>query len=345
MKRIVFSLMMVLAAGVCFGQQTVIVPPCVNRGSGISANDIATLTDLIINAIQRQGRFDVPDREALSIMTTELKFQMSDWSDDTKSIQIGKALNANYIARSILASLGDGVNLLTVRIVDINTTKILGRAAELEFTTLRDARGKMDTFLKEVTSNITTDYDRARAQQARQRSELEQSRQAEQAQQAEQRAKLDADWTNKRWFLGFSAGAQFGRYEYYNSNVSGMSSFLGGGGTLVFKSELDIAKYFAMDFDVGLAIISPDFGPVGPCVKILAHIPIRFDFGLDLGVLGGIYGGMPHFFGLAEGLSVGCRIGKGELFAELVFLQTLINSPMTGIGGAIGYKVGLGHRK
>jgi hypothetical protein len=33
----------------------------------------------------------------------------------------------------------------------------LGRAAELEFTTVRDLRGKLDAFLKDVTANITTD--------------------------------------------------------------------------------------------------------------------------------------------------------------------------------------------
>jgi hypothetical protein len=44
---------------------------------------------------------------------------------------------------------------LQIRIVDVNTARILGRANELEFTTLRDLRGKLDAFLKEVTADIT----------------------------------------------------------------------------------------------------------------------------------------------------------------------------------------------
>jgi hypothetical protein len=79
-------------------QQTLVVPPCMNRGSKLTTDELAMITDLVINAIQRQDRFAVPDREALALMTSEHKFQMSDWSDDTKSLQISKAINANYLA-------------------------------------------------------------------------------------------------------------------------------------------------------------------------------------------------------------------------------------------------------
>jgi hypothetical protein len=354
MKKAFIGIVFILVAGFCFGQQTVIVPPCVNRGSGFSANDIATLNDLILNAVQRQERFDVPDREALATMTEENKFQMSDWSDETKTVQMGKALNANYIVRSILAPLGDGVNLLTVRIVDINTTRILGRAAELEFTTVRDARSKMDAFLKSVTSNITTDYDKERAQEARQQSEWEQSRRAAEAETKARRTELDADWTNKRWYIGFSVGGgHFATYEGEFSVGGGPYKWQEqkvAGGVVLFKAELDIAKYFAFDFDIGLAIGELSMAPVEPYLKILAHIPIRFNFGLDIGALGGIYGGEPDYFGVAEGASVGYKIGKGEIFAELVFLQPLLEHSIgtrtqNGIVGTIGYKVGLGSRK
>jgi hypothetical protein len=151
---IMFAGIFVLAAGLCFGQQTLVVPPCYSRGAGFSADELTTVTDLITNALQRQGRFDVPDREALALMTAEQKFQTSDWSDDIKSIQMGKAINANYLARSIIAPLDGTVKLLQIRILDVNTAQILGRAQELEFSTLRDLRGKLDAFLQEVTATI-----------------------------------------------------------------------------------------------------------------------------------------------------------------------------------------------
>jgi hypothetical protein len=156
MRKNIFSIVFVLLAGLCFSQQTLVVPPIYNRGTRFNADELADITDFITNALQRQNRFDVPDREALALMTEEQRFQMIDWSDETKSIQMGKAINANYLARSILSRLDGAVNLLQIRIIDVNTTGIVGRAQELEFTTPRDLRVKLDGFLHGVTSTITT---------------------------------------------------------------------------------------------------------------------------------------------------------------------------------------------
>jgi hypothetical protein len=157
MRKIAFTVLFGLLTGLCFSQQTLVVPPVYDRGAGLNAGDLATMTDLIINAIQRQDRFDVPDREALALMTEEHRFQISDWSDDVKSIQMGKVMNANYLARCIIAPLDGTVNLLQIRILDVNTARIVGRAQELEFSTLRDLRGKLDGFLHGITGGITTE--------------------------------------------------------------------------------------------------------------------------------------------------------------------------------------------
>jgi hypothetical protein len=156
MRKNIFSIVFVLLAGLCFSQQTLVVPPIYNRGTRFSSDELADITDFITNALQRQNRFDVPDREALALMTAEQQFQMIDWSDDAKSIQMGKAINANYLARSILSRLDGAVNLLQIRIIDVNTTGIVGRAQELEFSTPRDLRGKLDSFLQDVTAGIRT---------------------------------------------------------------------------------------------------------------------------------------------------------------------------------------------
>jgi TolB-like protein len=156
MKKAIVFLTIFFIGAMCYAQQTLVVPPATDRNSGFNSVDFANLTDFIINAIQRTGRFDVPDREALILMTEEHKFQLSDWADDRKSVQIGKALNANYIARAVVTKIDD-VYLLTVRIIDVNTAKILGKANEIEFDNLRQARTKMDSFVKDVTANITVE--------------------------------------------------------------------------------------------------------------------------------------------------------------------------------------------
>jgi hypothetical protein len=153
MKRFVFCLVLGLLASLCFAQKAIlIVPPFENRRSNLDAASLENMQDYLINAFINDGRFQVPDRNALWLMTQEHEFQLSDWSDDSKSARMGKVLNADYIVRVI--AMYDGVaNLLTARILDVNTAGGLS-AGEMEFTNQRDARIKMDDFVAGILGRI-----------------------------------------------------------------------------------------------------------------------------------------------------------------------------------------------
>jgi hypothetical protein len=153
MKKLVLGMMFGLVAAVCFAQKAIlIVPPFENRRSNLDAESLENMQDYLINAFINDGRFQVPDRNALSLMTQEHEFQLSDWSDDSKSAQMGKVLNADYIVRVIV--LYDGVaNILSARILDVNTAGGLS-AGEMEFTNQRDARIKMNDFVADIVKPI-----------------------------------------------------------------------------------------------------------------------------------------------------------------------------------------------
>ncbi|MDR2537577.1 MAG: DUF1566 domain-containing protein [Treponema sp.] len=153
MKKPVFCLVFGFLAAACFSQKAIlIVPPFENRGSNLDAASLENMQDYLINAFINDGRFQVPDRNALSLMTKEHEFQLSDWSDDNKSASMGKMLNADYIVRVIV--MYDGVaNILTARILDVNTAGGLS-AGEMEFTNQRDARFKMDDFVVDILKRI-----------------------------------------------------------------------------------------------------------------------------------------------------------------------------------------------
>jgi hypothetical protein len=153
MKRPVFCLVLGLAAAACFAQKAIlIVPPFENRRSNLDAASLENMQDYLINAFINDGRFQVPDRNALSLMTKEHEFQLSDWSDDSKSAQMGKVLNADYIVR-VIAMYDGTVNILTARILDVNTASGLS-AGEMEFTNQRDARIKMEDFVVDILKRI-----------------------------------------------------------------------------------------------------------------------------------------------------------------------------------------------
>jgi formylglycine-generating enzyme required for sulfatase activity len=139
--------------GPAHGQQAkLVVTPFENRGARLDTAALNNLQDYLINAFINTGRFQVPDRNALALLAQEQKFQLSDWADDSKSAQMGKVLNADYIVRVIVMHDGE-YNLLTARILDVNTANGLS-AAEMEFITQREARGKMEDFVSGILTRI-----------------------------------------------------------------------------------------------------------------------------------------------------------------------------------------------
>ena len=155
MKKLIIIAALALCAITAFGQQAqpkLVVPPFENRGTRQDVGVLNNLQDYMINAFINTGRFQVPDRNALALLAEENKFQVSDWADEKKSAEMGKVLNADYIVRVIVMHDGE-VNLLMARILDVNTASGLS-AAEMEFMTQREARGKMDDFVSGILQRI-----------------------------------------------------------------------------------------------------------------------------------------------------------------------------------------------
>ncbi|MDR1219847.1 MAG: hypothetical protein LBK73_09600, partial [Treponema sp.] len=76
MKKLVFCLVLGFLATICFAQKAIlIVPPFENRRSNLDAASLENMQDYLINAFINDGRFQVPDRNALSLMTQEHEFQ------------------------------------------------------------------------------------------------------------------------------------------------------------------------------------------------------------------------------------------------------------------------------
>jgi TolB-like protein len=157
------------------------------------------------------------------------------------------------------------------------------------------------------------------------------------------------DWRNKQAYIGGYAG--YGDwYNGYDFTDIGVYR----GGVIGFKAEVSAAQFFSIDFDVGLEIGNTGLGFVTPCADILAHIPFRFEFGLDIGILGGIYGGDPYYFGVCGGASLGYKVGNGILFLDGIYMKDVIaqsnfyrDDYEETTGGFIlrlGYKAGVGKR-
>jgi len=157
------------------------------------------------------------------------------------------------------------------------------------------------------------------------------------------RSNID-DWRNKQAYIGGwgGYGEWYGGYDFPDIGIYR-------GGVIGFKTELSMAQYFSIDFDLGVEIGNTGLGFVTPCADIFAHVPFRFDFGLDIGVLGGIFAGDPYYFGVGGGASLGYKVGNGILFFEAVYLRSFLRASDpdfddTGYILRLGYKVGVGKK-
>jgi formylglycine-generating enzyme required for sulfatase activity len=136
-----------------YGQQEkLVVPPFENRGTNLDEAALNNLQDFLINSFINTGRFQVPARNALRLLSDEYRFQLSDWADEAKSAEMGKVLNADYIVQAIVMHEGEA-KLLMARVLDVKNARGLS-AETMEFITQREALGKMDGFVSGILARM-----------------------------------------------------------------------------------------------------------------------------------------------------------------------------------------------
>jgi TolB-like protein len=153
MKRIVAVTVMVLAAGLCFGQQPrVAVAPFTATG-GNAGSDAETIAEIFGLELQAKNVVRVYTRGNIMSVMSENRFQMSDLSSDEKTASLGKAANADWVVRGQVQKLG-AVIVVTASLLDVNTLEIMG-GAPMYLNAIEEAATKMNTFITTITQRIT----------------------------------------------------------------------------------------------------------------------------------------------------------------------------------------------
>lgn len=114
--------MLVVAAAVFAQTNTVAVVPFDYKG--VSGDDAETLTELFTSEYAAATNVTVVDRVNFDKIKEQMKFELTDWSNNEKIVQIGKALNANLVLCGQVRTLGNKVTL-NVRVINVNTTAIV----------------------------------------------------------------------------------------------------------------------------------------------------------------------------------------------------------------------------
>jgi TolB-like protein len=153
-KKIIAVTVMVLAAGLCFGQQVVVAVFPFEARSGTSADDANTVTEVFNIKLQATGALRTVGRNVIdNVIKQEHIYQMSDISNDEKTAQLKKGLNADWVVYGVVTRLGRTF-VITATLIDLNTNETMG-GAPMQMDSIEEAFEKMDGPITEMIQRLT----------------------------------------------------------------------------------------------------------------------------------------------------------------------------------------------
>jgi len=154
MKKLVSMVLLVcIVSAFAIAEKTVAVATFDVVGNAVSKDEAETITELYIAELVATGKVVVTDRANFSKLLAELKFQGSDWSDATKTIKLGNALNANVISRGKIMKLGNKL-YISATLIEAKTAKVLS-SSKAEITDLGEAPNVLVGFAKNVIEGLS----------------------------------------------------------------------------------------------------------------------------------------------------------------------------------------------
>jgi hypothetical protein len=90
---------------------------------GIHSSERVALANDFVAALHRTGRFHIVDREDMSAILEELKFQASDLADERKVVKLGGLVGVGLFATCDVKSI-EGIYQITARLISVETAKV-----------------------------------------------------------------------------------------------------------------------------------------------------------------------------------------------------------------------------
>ena len=128
-KYFVLMLLTLLVGQASFAEAKPVVVVAPFDAKGVDKDEVEVVTELFTAEYANTGTANVVDRNSFDKIQAQLKFQSSDWSNSEKVAQLGKALNADHVIVGQLLQF-KGRLIVTIKIIDVNTTTILGSYTE-----------------------------------------------------------------------------------------------------------------------------------------------------------------------------------------------------------------------
>ncbi len=125
MKRFLMILVALIATvtlGFTQAKPVVVVVPF--DAKNVNQDDVDIISDVFLSEYTSTGKATVVDRSSFDKIKAQQKFESSDWSNNDKVAQLGKALNAHQIITGQISQFGSQL-VCSIKLIDVNTTEII----------------------------------------------------------------------------------------------------------------------------------------------------------------------------------------------------------------------------
>ncbi len=153
MKKLILLIFMVFSAVFVFAEKNLAVATFDISNNAVTKDEAEAITELYITELVATGKVNIIDRVNFDKILKEMNFQNTDWSDSGKTTELGKVINADYIARGQIIKLGSKM-YLSATIIDVKTAKVLSSARK-EFESLDDIFGLLTSFASEAIAGLS----------------------------------------------------------------------------------------------------------------------------------------------------------------------------------------------
>lgn len=151
MKKQLIILSLLLCSILAYAEKNLAVATFDVVGNAVTQDEAEGITELFIAELVNTKKVNVVDRTNFQKIFNEMEFQSSDWSNPEKTMALGKAVNADVIARGQIIKLGRKL-YLSATIID-DAANVLS-SAKREFTSIEDVFDALKTFARDLMGTI-----------------------------------------------------------------------------------------------------------------------------------------------------------------------------------------------
>jgi len=152
-KKVLFMVLTLFSVAAAFAQQPVVaVAPFDVISNAVTVEQADMINDVFFIRLGNTRAVNLVNRSIVERVLREHRFQADDWSNENKTAELARALNANWIVQGNIRRSGNFL-LIIIQFYDIQTFEFKG-GTDLRLANADEAYDKMDPLVESLIQTI-----------------------------------------------------------------------------------------------------------------------------------------------------------------------------------------------